>query len=206
MDRVVVAVFDGAVFLAVIESVFHFADDVHPNNHVSGSLLDDLFLSIVLVEAEIIVEIGEIGFFTGKGSQYNLVGVVMNSVVFVKFVVHAVRAVITFVHLLLGGGGESCHGSLGNIVGGNVVRVVDRGTINVETSGGSKTSIGDWADRGPDLACNIVNLAIGGLVLNRNGGGSGCVVFVSLSCDLVASGVLSHDGGSLRNISSQSRR
>mmetsp|Transcript_7479 Transcript_7479/g.18335 ORF Transcript_7479/g.18335 Transcript_7479/m.18335 type:complete len:241 (+) Transcript_7479:162-884(+) len=45
VDGVIVTVFDCAGFLAIIKGVFHLTDDVHPDVHVSGPLLDDLFPS-----------------------------------------------------------------------------------------------------------------------------------------------------------------
>lgn len=201
MDGVIITVFDGAGFLTVIKSIFHFADDVHPDDDVSSSLLDDLFLSSESVKAEIVVEVVEVGLLSFEGGDDNLVSVVELSEVVVESLVRGVWAVVAVVHLLLGSSGESLDGSLVDVVSFDRVAVTDAGgAINGQCTSGGEASLSVGGRVGTNLASNVVLLAVGSLVLDKKRGGASNVVFVGLSVDGFSSGINSSDGCSLQDV------
>lgn len=201
VDGVIVTVFDGAGFLAIIKGVFHLTDDVHPDVHVSGSLLDDLFPSFESVKSKVVVEVSELSGLSREGGQNNLVGIVVFSIVVVESFVCFVRAVGALCHLTLGAGGEALDGSFGNVVGLWVVAVADRLSANGQRTSGGEASVEFGVRVGTNLASNVSLLAIGSLVLDENGSGSSGVVFVRLSRDSCAIGINSGDDCSLFGIS-----
>ena len=201
MNGVVVAV--DAVILAVIKGILKFADDIHEDAHVGGTLLGGLLTSNERELGEIGVAVVEVGARSVHGRKDPLVGVVESAVVVVVVLVinvGASRAVA--VHLLHGTSGEAGNGTLVVVIDERIVAVGVLGSVNLEVA-----AVGEAADgvlevglglgKSTNLALNVLILIIGGIVLSADLGGAAAVVIKSLGGDGLAFVVLAMDLGTL---------
>ena len=207
MNGVVVAV--DAVLLAVIKGILKFADDIHKDAHVGGTLLGGLLASNKRELGEIGVAVVEVGARSVHGRKDPLVGVVESAVVVVVVLViniGASRAVA--VHLLHGTGGEPGNGALVVVIDEGIVAVGILGSVNLEIAAGSEAAnsvfeTGLGLGKSTNLALNVLVLVISGIVLDADLGGAAIVVIKSLAGDGLALVVFAMDLGTLANRSSE---
>jgi len=112
MNSILVTVVNVTLYIAVINSILKLTDDIHPNTHVSSSLLDSLSTSCIAVSIEVSVTVGERSRGSLKRSVNPLVSVVKLPIVVVellKVLVWAPRTVIK--HLRLCRSAESLDGT-----------------------------------------------------------------------------------------------
>ena len=112
MDLVIIAFISSTVIGAIINSIFQFTVHIHPNIHVSGSLLNDLVETLHRVSGKVTFTVDKtVSFGVIEASHNESVGIIILSVIVVKFNVGVVRAAFTVVHLLFGLMTESLEGS-----------------------------------------------------------------------------------------------
>lgn len=207
MNGVVVAV--DAVLLAVIKGILKFADDIHEDAHVGGTLLGGLLTSNESELGEVGVAIVEVGARSVHGRKDPLVGVVERAVVVVVIFVINIRATrAVAVHLLHSTGGEAGNGTLVVVIDEGIVAVGVFSTINLEVTAGSEAAdgvfeIGLGLGKSTNLALNVLILVIGGVVLSADLGVTATVVIKSLGGDGLAFVVLAMDLGTLADGSSK---
>lgn len=207
MNGVVVAV--DAVLLAVIKGILKFADDIHEDAHVGGTLLGGLLTSNEGELGEVGVAVVEVGARSVHGRKDPLVGVVESAVVVVVVLVINIRASrAVAVHLLHGTGGEAGNGALVVVIDEGIVAVGIFSTINLEVAAGGEAAnsvleVGLGLGKSTNLALNVLILIIGGIVLSADLGGAATVVIKSLRGDGLAFVVLAMDLGTLANGSSE---
>lgn len=123
MNRIVVAV--NAASLAIVKSILHLTDNIHPDIHVGSSLLDGLCATAKAVPTEISVTICKARLASGESSKDPLVGVIKYIIVLAELLIVGVRAVGAFVHLSLRFSAETGKRAPIVVVGVNVVVVSD---------------------------------------------------------------------------------
>lgn len=143
MDRIVIAV--DATVLAIIEGILHLSDDIHPDIHVSGSLLDGLRAAGERIGAKVGIAIREGCLSSGESGKHPLVGVIKFTVVVIELLEVNVGAVFTLVHLGLGISTETGKGTSVLVVLVNVVVVRNRGSESINRKGSIARET--WAKR-----------------------------------------------------------